>query len=130
MRELKFGMCEVSIPGGDRHNIGRLEAPSVWRLEFREDPAKHIVLLGVRPQSKIEFFEAVQTRVNDSAAKDAFVFVHGYNVSFEDAARRTGQLAYDLQFDGAPILYVCNALKKLVCMVEKAALYAVSEMAA
>jgi esterase/lipase superfamily enzyme len=35
--------------------------------------------------------------------KDAFVFIHGYNVSFEDAARRTGQFAYDLKFVGAPI---------------------------
>src|SRR5206468_8551156 len=37
--------------------------------------------------------------------KEAFVFVHGYNTSFRDAARRTAQLAYDLAFDGAPILY-------------------------
>ena len=40
-----------------------------------------------------------------SAAKDAFVFVHGYNVSFENAARRTGQMAFDLNFVGAPIFY-------------------------
>lgn len=33
------------------------------------------------------------------------MFVHGYNVSFEDAARRTGQIAYDLAFVGAPIFY-------------------------
>jgi esterase/lipase superfamily enzyme len=33
------------------------------------------------------------------------VFIHGYNVSFEDGARRTAQMAYDLGFDGAPILY-------------------------
>jgi len=34
-----------------------------------------------------------------------FVFIHGYNVSFDKAARRTAQLAYDLEFDGTPILY-------------------------
>ena len=33
------------------------------------------------------------------------IFIHGYNVSFEDAARRTGQMAYDLGFDGAPVFY-------------------------
>ena len=37
--------------------------------------------------------------------KSAFVFVHGYNVTFEDAARRTAQMAYDLGFDGAPVFY-------------------------
>ena len=43
--------------------------------------------------------------VRQARLKDAFVFVHGYNVSFEDAARRTAQLAHDLPFSGAPILY-------------------------
>jgi esterase/lipase superfamily enzyme len=33
------------------------------------------------------------------------VFVHGYNVTFENAARRTAQMAYDLAFEGAAILY-------------------------
>jgi esterase/lipase superfamily enzyme len=35
----------------------------------------------------------------------AFVFIHGYNTTFEDAARRTAQIAYDTNFQGAPILY-------------------------
>lgn len=37
--------------------------------------------------------------------KEAFVFVHGFNVSFENAVRRTAQIAYDLNFDGAPFLF-------------------------
>ena len=28
------------------------------------------------------------------------MFVHGFNVSFADAARRTAQIAYDLAFGG------------------------------
>jgi hypothetical protein len=28
------------------------------------------------------------------------LFVHGYNVSFDNAVRRAGQIAYDLNFDG------------------------------
>jgi pimeloyl-ACP methyl ester carboxylesterase len=34
-----------------------------------------------------------------------FIFVHGFNNTFEDAARRAAQMAYDLDFDGTPILY-------------------------
>jgi esterase/lipase superfamily enzyme/tetratricopeptide (TPR) repeat protein len=30
----------------------------------------------------------------------AMLFVHGYNVSFENAVRRAGQIAYDLNYDG------------------------------
>ena len=36
---------------------------------------------------------------------EVFVFVHGYNVTFEGAAQRTAQIAYDLKFSGAPIFY-------------------------
>jgi esterase/lipase superfamily enzyme/tetratricopeptide (TPR) repeat protein len=34
-----------------------------------------------------------------------YVFVHGYNVSFENAVRRAAQIAYDLSFDSAPFLF-------------------------
>src|SRR5262249_30812720 len=35
----------------------------------------------------------------------ALVFVHGYNVSFENAIRRAGQIAYDLNFDGPVFVF-------------------------
>lgn len=100
---LTYGRADVSIPRD--HRMGELEAPSVWRLEFREDPEKHVVLLDVAPREPDEWFEEVRARVDDAANDAAFVFVHGYNVSFEDAARRTGQMAYDLGFAGAPVFY-------------------------
>jgi esterase/lipase superfamily enzyme len=40
-----------------------------------------------------------------STLKQAFVFIHGYNVSFEDAAFRTAQIVHDMEFNGAPIFY-------------------------
>jgi len=43
--------------------------------------------------------------VQSSSDKAAFVFIHGFNVSFEDAARRTGQMAYDLKFSGPAVLF-------------------------
>ncbi|MGK5037009.1 alpha/beta hydrolase [Janthinobacterium sp. LB3P118] len=100
---LSYGSCDISIPRD--HRMGQLESPSLWRLEFRDDPAKHVVLLDAEVQDRDNFFAALKTQIRASAAKSAFVFVHGYNVSFEDAARRTGQMAYDLGFDGAPVFY-------------------------
>ncbi|MGK5047330.1 alpha/beta hydrolase [Janthinobacterium sp. GB4P2] len=100
---LSYGSCDISIPRD--HRMGQLESPSLWRLEFRDDPAKHVVLLNTEVQDRDNFFAALKTQIRASAAKSAFVFVHGYNVSFEDAARRTGQMAYDLGFDGAPVFY-------------------------
>ncbi len=100
---LSYGACEVSIPRD--HQMGELESPSVWRLEIREDPTKHVVLLDVLVQPKDTFFTNVAARVRASPKTSAFLFVHGYNVTFEDAARRTAQISYDLGFEGAPVFY-------------------------
>jgi esterase/lipase superfamily enzyme len=100
---LSLGTCEVSIPRD--HRPGELEAPSIWKLELHEDPEKHVVLLGVHPETQKQFYSDLASTVAASDDKDAFVFIHGYNTSFKDAARRTGQLAYDLNFRGAAIFY-------------------------
>lgn len=100
---LSYGSCDISIPRD--HRMGQLESPSLWRLEFRDDPAKHVVLLSAEVQDRDNFFAALKTQIRAAAGKSAFIFIHGYNVTFEDAARRTGQMAYDLGFDGAPVFY-------------------------
>src|SRR5687768_770225 len=97
----ELGICSVSIPHD--HRMGELESLS-W-FEFRYRPERHVVLQSVQPLESDRFFTLLKERVAQSSAHGAFVFIHGYNVSFADAARRTAQLAYDLTFDGAPILY-------------------------
>lgn len=110
--ELEMGVCQVSIPVG--HQVGEVERPSVFRLELKEDPRKHVVLLNVKPEPEDQFFSALQARVNGSPDKEAFVFVHGYNVTFEAAAQRTAQMAYDLKYPGAPIFYSWPSQGKLL----------------
>lgn len=100
---LTFGVATVSIPRD--HRMGALETPSIWRLEWCNDPDRFVVLLSVDETDKAKFFADVSKRVSKSAGKSTFVFVHGYNVAFVDAARRTAQMTYDLGFDGAPVLY-------------------------
>ena len=100
---LNFGQCEISIP--KLHQTGHLESPSILRLEFRPNPKKHIVLATVTTMEEQTFLEKIAEVVAHSPKKEAFIFVHGYNVTFEDAARRTGQFAFDLKFSGAPVLY-------------------------
>ena len=100
---LHYGECEISIP--KTHKLGKLESPSITRLEFSPDPQKHIVLASIESLEEEAFLKTVSDAVAESATHEAFVFVHGYNVKFEDAARRTGQIAFDLNFVGAPIFY-------------------------
>jgi len=98
-----LGTCDVSIPRD--HRIGQLESPKFWKLQFRQDPGRDVVLLSVTPSPEADFYRDLSASVGASSEKKAFVFVHGYDVSFEDAARRTAQLAYDLRFQGVPLFY-------------------------
>jgi esterase/lipase superfamily enzyme len=100
---LDVGVCEVSIPRD--HRLGELESPSLWRLEFRADPARHVTLLTTSPLGATKFRDLLQKRLATSSTQSAFVFIHGYNVTFEDGARRAAQIAYDLGFGGIPMLY-------------------------
>jgi len=100
---LHFGECNISIP--DTHKIGRVESPSILRLEYFPDPERHIILQTIENLDEQMFFRKVADSIAKAPARDAFVFIHGYNVSFEDAARRTGQIAFDLDFIGAPVFY-------------------------
>jgi esterase/lipase superfamily enzyme len=100
---LELGTCNISIPAS--HRKGQLETPSVWHLEFQFDPDKHIFLRLPQPAATDKFYGRLSSRVGQSKRKEAFVFIHGYNTSFAQAARKTAQLAADLDFDGPPILY-------------------------
>nr|VFK23243.1 MAG: Esterase/lipase superfamily enzyme [Candidatus Kentron sp. MB]VFK28391.1 MAG: Esterase/lipase superfamily enzyme [Candidatus Kentron sp. MB]VFK74229.1 MAG: Esterase/lipase superfamily enzyme [Candidatus Kentron sp. MB] len=98
--EMTYGTCDVNIPY--KHDIGEIESP-FWKQN--EDPKKHFVLLNVDRKEKKIFFDELAARTRHLDNNDAFVFIHGYNSSFEDAAKRTAQIAYDLRFSGAPIFY-------------------------
>ena len=101
--ELSFGAAEVSIPYS--HKPGAIETPSLISFEISESPQKHIVLQSITTLEGDEALAAMREHVAKSGSDEAFVFVHGYNMPFSWAARRTAQLAYDLNFEGLPILY-------------------------
>jgi esterase/lipase superfamily enzyme len=114
-KQLHLGRIDVSIPRD--HQAGQVERPTIWTL-YREDPDKHFVIIKASEQPYDEFYRQLGQIVAASVRKEAFVFVHGYNVAFEAAVYRTAQIAYDLGFDGAPILYswpsVANPAEYLV----------------
>lgn len=101
--KLKYGLVEVSIPHD--HRIGEIESPSIWKFEFSEDPSKHIMLQKITLLEKQSFFTSLAKEIAASEKKSTFLFVHGYNTSFSEAAKRTAQIAYDLKFDGKSVFY-------------------------
>ncbi|WP_179345591.1 alpha/beta hydrolase [Winogradskyella ursingii] len=100
---LKYGIVEVSIPHD--HRVGEIESPSIWKFEFSEDPSKHVMLQDINLLDKGEFFNKLASDIKKSKKKSTFLFVHGYNTSFSEAAKRTAQISYDLKFDGKAVFY-------------------------
>ena len=101
---LTYGACQVSIPRN--HEKGQLEQRwSLVRRLWKDNPEKHVVLLSVDETEHGAFLQELSSSIAQSTEKQAFVFIHGFNTSFEEAARRTAQVAYDLGFHVAPILY-------------------------
>lgn len=103
LQPLALGWCDVDVPL-DRHRVGAVERPTWWTLNWRdwkEDPSRHFVIVK-RSVDPGGFW----SQVSQAAAEDGvLMFIHGFNVTFDDAVFKTAQLAHDLEFHGAPILY-------------------------
>ncbi len=98
-----YGRVTVAIPRD--HKPGQVEAPSLLRFEWSENPALHVVVTDLEQLDETAFFESVAAGLADRNATEVFIFVHGFNTTFADAARRTAQIAYDLNYEGMPLFY-------------------------
>jgi esterase/lipase superfamily enzyme len=50
-------------------------------------------------------FAALRQVVQNTACRCALIFVHGYNTTFAFGVKRMAQLALDLSYEGAPVLF-------------------------
>lgn len=96
-----YGTCTVSIP--PRHQVGAVERP----LLGPENEQEHVVLKAIENLEEEAFFQRVKSRVAELPPENrsCFVFIHGFNVDFDSAARRTAQMHYDLKFQSVPIFF-------------------------
>ncbi len=104
---LNYGTCKISVPKPENRVAGELNRPlSVWVLQAPENAEKHFTLQKVSEhKDKDEFYASLNSQLAGTADGASLLFIHGYNVSFEDAVFRTAQLAVDLKFRGAPISF-------------------------
>ena len=93
-KELSFGRCRVNAP--KKAQIGDLAVASTPRA----DSNQFYRLLDHSALKEDEFVRALQ----ESKATRVLVFVHGFNVDFEEAVFRAAQLAYDLKYQGPVVL--------------------------
>ncbi|MDX2155479.1 MAG: alpha/beta fold hydrolase [Hyphomicrobiaceae bacterium] len=108
---LTLGQATVTVPRAYRKK-GEIPRPSWWDLArlanpWREDPARHFTILAgatkVYATSEAFLAEVMQAVATGGTFKDhAFVFVHGFNVSFEEGLYRAAQIGYDLGQEDEP----------------------------
>ena len=110
--QVQLGVCEVTIP--KTHDPGELEAPSILRLEVREDADKHVVLSKTERLARRAVLSSCSASACTLAAQGAVRLRSRLQHAFEDAARRTAQIHYDLKFEGAPVFFSWPANDKLI----------------
>lgn len=91
---LSFTEFTVAIP--PNHTAGEIEWPTGLA-----DPERNFVTVRQSLLSREEFAAKVSART----ARKAGVFVHGYNVNFQEAVFRLAQMAADADLDGVPVLF-------------------------
>ena len=109
--KLTFGAARVRIP--EKHEIGQIELPEkigFWGYtiyETKEDETKHFTIKSVVKLDEQDWGDLIKS----TNSKEALIFVHGYNTTFEDALYRNAQIIWDLQYKRGPSILFTWASK-------------------
>lgn len=96
---VSYGVCQLNVP--KRHPVGGFEvAPNP-----RSDTHQYFRTLSHETLDA----EGVAERLRRQAGRDALVFVHGFNVRFQEAVLRAAQIGYDLKYQGPIVLFTWPA---------------------
>lgn len=89
---LSYGFADINVPthGGNAESVLAMGADRVY----------DVVVDKVVPENETNFWTDARL-----GGKEALVFIHGFQNSFDYAARRLGVLKHDLHFTGPAILY-------------------------
>lgn len=109
--DLELGKCVVNVPAYRKK--GEMPLPPWYLFGLYANENLHMIIKNTALLDVKDFFEGLQQKVSNSPQKDAFIFIHGFNVSFEESVMRTAQIAVDIGFNGAPIVYSWPSLKKV-----------------
>ncbi len=88
--EMTYGLAKVAIP--DDHRIGK-SIPS----------DKNALVLSALDRPA--FFQEIAKSVASSEEKSLFLYLHGYNVNFKEAAMSCAQIVNDLHFNGCALFF-------------------------
>ena len=94
---VKYLSCTVNVPR--EHSIGALDTSNNVIL----DKNKFFFSTNFHSLNKENFYNNLKKH------KEILIFVHGFNVEFEEAIYRIAQIHYDLKFQGLSIVFTWPA---------------------
>lgn len=89
-----FGVCKINVP--KNHSTGLIRLTK----DNRQSSHDFFKILNSRSLSETAVFDYLK-----KSERYPLVFVHGFNVRYEDALLRAAQIAYDLKYQGPIVLY-------------------------
>lgn len=97
------GTCSVFVPRS--HKVGSIGSAWWKRVATLTDDRLRVLALDALQEQA--FWQQMRDQLAQCAVEDqdAVVFIHGFNVSFEQAALRAAQIGFDLQIKGAMAFY-------------------------
>lgn len=93
-----LGICKVAIPKS--HKFGSVG--SAWWKRFLTLTDDRLELKNISPLASDAFWASARQAIAqaDPGERMALVFIHGFNVTFEEAAIRAAQIGFDLKVPG------------------------------
>ena len=102
---LTYGVCNVFIPKS--HKPGST-GTAWWRRWIRLEEDDSLKVHSAHALPKDAFWAGFRHKLESwwkPGERNAFALIHGFNVSFEEAALRAAQIGYDLKLPGEMAFY-------------------------
>jgi esterase/lipase superfamily enzyme len=96
--KLHFGLCKINVP--KNHSTGQITLTKDGR-QNSHDFFKILHAKSLAEMNIIDFLKKTK--------RTPLVFVHGFNVRYQEAVLRAAQIAYDLKYQGPVILFTWPA---------------------
>lgn len=105
---LRTGLAVVNVPSYRFRTQGEIASPPAWRANrywFNPVAERDMFISSVVLLDSVGFARRVNTMWPPDSSETALLFIHGYNVTFEEATLRAAQLAADLSLSGPVLLF-------------------------
>jgi esterase/lipase superfamily enzyme len=95
---LKLGICRINVP--KNHSTGEIN----FTRDNRKSSHEFFKVVSFKSLLEDKFIENIK-----KSKRIPLIFVHGFNVKYQEAVLRATQLAYDLKYQGPVILFTWPA---------------------